>query len=92
MTSERATRKITATATTTRKRFGSRYKAERRRQEGGGDDDDLEQLLNPPETELEPPDFSDERLKELADDLERMARGEGAGQVEPDKGEPSDPF
>jgi hypothetical protein len=66
--------------------------AERRRQEGGGDDDDLEQFLNPPETEPEPPDFSDERLKELAEDFERMERGEGARQVEPDKGELPDPF
>jgi hypothetical protein len=65
--------------------------AERRRQEGG-DDDDLEEFINPREPEPEPPDFSDERLNELAEDFERMARGEGARQVEPDKGEPPDPF
>jgi hypothetical protein len=64
--------------------------AERRRLEGGGDDDDLSEFTAAPEPE--PPSFTDEQLKELAEDYERMEREPGAQRAEPDKGEPFDPF
>lgn len=63
--------------------------AERRRLEGG-DDDDLDEFTAAPEPE--PPSFTDEQLKELAEDHERMDRSEGVQRAEPDKGEPFDPF
>jgi hypothetical protein len=65
--------------------------AERRRQEGKSDDD-LDEFINPPEPEPEPPSFTDEELKGMAEDYERMERGEGTQQAEPDKGEPFEPF
>jgi hypothetical protein len=64
--------------------------AERGRLEGGGDDDDLDEFTAPPEPE--PPSLTDEQLKELEEDLEKMERGEYPRRAEPDKGDPSDPF
>jgi len=66
--------------------------AERRRQEGGGDDDDIEEFINPPEPEPKVPSFTDEELKEMGEDWEKVKGGEYPQQAEPDKGEPFDPF
>ena len=63
--------------------------AERRRLEGESDDD-LDAFIKPPEPE--PPSFTDEELKEMTEDYERMEQGEGAQRAEPDKGEPFEPF
>jgi hypothetical protein len=65
--------------------------AERRRAEGG-DDEGLEEFINPPPLEPKPPSFTDEQLREMGEDLERMERGEYPQQPAPDKGEPFDPF
>ncbi len=64
--------------------------AERRRLEGGGDDDALDEFTAAPEPG--PPSFTDEQLKDLTEDYERMERGEVTQRAEPDKGEPFDPF
>lgn len=64
--------------------------AERRRLEGGSDDDDLDEFTAPPEPK--PPSFTDEQLKEIEEDYERIERGEYPQRAEPDKGEPFDPF
>jgi hypothetical protein len=65
--------------------------AERRRQEGDYDED-LSEFINPPPPEPKVPSFTEEELKEMAEDLERMDRGEYPQQAEPDKSEPFDPF
>jgi hypothetical protein len=63
--------------------------AERRRLEGEDDDDDLSEFTAAPEPKL--PSFTDEQLKEMAEDFERMEREKGMQQVEPDRDEPLDP-
>jgi hypothetical protein len=66
--------------------------AERRREEGGGDDDDLDEFINPPGPEPKPPSFTDEQLKEMEEDYERMEREQGTPRAEPDTGDLPDPF
>ena len=64
--------------------------AERRRLEGGGDDDDLDEFTAAPEPQ--PPSFTDEQLKELAEDHERMEREKGTPRAEPDTSDLPDRF
>jgi hypothetical protein len=69
----------------------NQIEAERRREQGDYDED-LSEFTNPPPPEPKVPDFTAEELKEMAEDLERMDRGEYPQQAEPDKGDPPDPF